>query len=118
MYEKCGIFGIISKKNSIPFVFKGLQKLQHRGQDGCGIGFVNNNNLQVIKKIGLVANLENDIKNINSFISIGHNRYATSSKKQCYNEVQPLESNDFLIVHNGNIPFCKNIYDSAYLRNF
>lgn len=119
MNEKCGIFGLISKQNTIPILFNGLKKLQHRGQDGCGIGFVNNNNnLEIIKKMGLVTNLKHEIENISSFMSIGHNRYATSSKKQCYKEVQPLSSNDFLLVHNGNIPFCKNIYDTAYLRNF
>jgi len=118
MYEKCGIFGIISKQNTIPILLNGLKNLQHRGQDGCGIGYIENNELCNIKKLGLVSVLENDIQNITSNMSIGHVRYATSSKKQCCDEVQPLQSKNFLIVHNGNIPFCKHVYDTAYLRNF
>lgn len=118
MYEKCGIFGIISNTNTIPILFEGLKKLQHRGQDGCGIGYVEKDELRIVKKMGLVTNLSEYVSSLNSLSSIGHVRYATSSKKQCVEELQPLKSKNFLLVHNGNIPFCKDIHDTTYLRNF
>ena len=39
----CGIVGIISEKNTIPSVLKGLKSLEYRGYDSAGIGFKNNN---------------------------------------------------------------------------
>lgn len=118
MHEKCGIFGIISNTNTIPILLEGLKKLQHRGQDGCGIGYVEKDELRIFKKMGFVTNLSEYTSSLNSILSIGHVRYATSSKKQCIEELQPLKSKNFLLVHNGNIPFCKDIHDTTYLRNF
>ena len=59
----CGIFGIYSNNKSseiINTVISNLSILQHRGKDGCGIGYnvinnVNNvNNIKIVKKYGLV----------------------------------------------------------------
>ena len=119
MKDKCGIFGIVSlNKDAISKTFFGLKQLQHRGQDGSGIGFIENNSIQTSKEIGLVGELEPKIENKESNMAIGHVRYATSSKKQCVSELQPLSSTDFLLVHNGNLPFCKNVYDTNYLKEF
>ena len=57
MQEKCGIFGIVSNTETIPILFEGLKKLQHRGQGGCGIGYVEKDELCIVKKIGIVTNL-------------------------------------------------------------
>ena len=41
MKEECGIYGIYSSKisNLQEDCIKGLELLQHRGQEGCGIGY-------------------------------------------------------------------------------
>ena len=60
MHEECGIYGIYSKleKESLfEECIYGLTKLQHRGQESCGIGYFINNKRVTEKGIGLVKNV-------------------------------------------------------------
>lgn len=131
MKEKCGVYGICSKthdKSIINEAINGLTSLQHRGQEGCGLVYLDSyNNYNLIKGLGLVKNIFN--KNnlyIASSMVIGHVRYSTSgnTKKDInslYEECQPLYGNcnlgSFYIVHNGNIPNV-NIHDTKYIIQY
>ena len=49
----CGIMGIINKKgNAIKKVIEGLEKLEYRGYDSCGIAFLTSNKIETIKTKG------------------------------------------------------------------
>jgi amidophosphoribosyltransferase len=37
MQENCGVFGLYSKKECVYDIFHGIDFLQHRGQEYCGI---------------------------------------------------------------------------------
>ncbi len=108
---KCGLFAICSNKNgkgAIESVKNGLIKLQHRGQEGAGICYPNNNNIKLIKGEGLVEDAISSVPFGNS-LAMGHVRYSTSkSNKESINEVQPYIGNSnkgvFGVCHNGNIP--------------
>tara|TARA_B100001769_G_scaffold275268_1_gene276705 strand:+ start:5565 stop:6890 length:1326 start_codon:yes stop_codon:yes gene_type:complete len=129
MKEKCGVFGIynsISNINIIPSVITGLKLLQHRGQEGCGIAFENNKQLDIHKGLGLVTNVFNDDISIETNKCIGHVRYSTSGNSKInedskISETQPLEGNadgeEFYISHNGNIPKIKT-HDTQYIIDF
>ena len=104
MKEKCGVFGIYTSSidnKVIPNVINGLKKLQHRGQEGCGIAYDNSGNLNINKGLGLVNDVFHEINNFNIPTNkcIGHVRYSTSGKSKINNqakldECQPLLGND------------------------
>lgn len=128
----CGIFGLYSKNCSsanISAVIKGLELLQHRGKDGCGISYIKENNQhQLFKTLGNVKEAFKNYKNKDKTkICIGHCKYSTSGKSMSkniknadkINELQPLVSNKnkpISIVHNGNIPNIKQ-HDTKFLLN-
>lgn len=105
--EECGVFGVFNCSNASDLTYYGLQSLQHRGQEGCGI-VTAEKTLHVHKGEGLVsevfgrANLEKLIGDH----AIGHVRYSTTGESQLLN-VQPFifRSFDetFGLCHNGNI---------------
>ncbi len=96
---ECGIYCIVSK---LPItshrIISGLKSLQHRGRDSFGVSYLNHNHLKVEKHQGLVRNLD---LHIVSSAWLGHVRYSTSTKSMKY--CQPILSDSFSIVHNGNI---------------
>ena len=71
----CGITALISNNDNIIFdLYESLYHLQHRGQDGFGISYINNHNLDVIKFKGLLSTIDiNDkLTNIKSNIGISN----------------------------------------------
>ena len=105
-----------------------MKKLQHRGQEGCGIAYDNSGTLNIHKGLGLVNYVFSEERNfnINTSKCIGHVRYSTSGKSKIndqakLDECQPLlgniEKNSFCLVHNGNIPSV-DIHDTKFIINF
>ena len=126
----CGIFAIYNNNysiNNIKDLIYYLKRLQHRGKDGYGMVYLEDNSLVTIKNNGEIKNdIHDRILDIYSKSCIGHLRYSTSGNsiqngKVYKHELQPLRgfSNDigsFYIAHNGNIPNVK-IHDSTYIKN-
>jgi amidophosphoribosyltransferase len=130
----CGIFGIYSihfSKHIINNVIKQLNLLQHRGKDGCGIGYIEGDNPEdmhplIIKNYGLVNECFNDKYDAITNCCIGHLKYSTSGQsiktdslnKNTSEELQPLskkyKNNNIIIVHNGNIPSIKE-FDTQFI---
>ena len=130
MKEKCGVFAVytsISDVICIKDVVNGLNLLQHRGQEGCGIAYAHENDIQVMKGNGLVKDVFNQYENVSLLqMCIGHVRYSTSGKSKQnveanYDECQPIIGNcslgSFALVHNGNIPGTQ-IHDTTFLVHF
>lgn len=128
---KCGVYGIWSNKSDesiIDNTLKGLQQLQHRGRESCGISYITDKSEMVTDKThGLVKDLQSKITKTTKKAAIGHVRYSTSGSKIDVDAIQPIQNNNiFSLAHNGNIPnidtlkaklskqislmyFCKNI---------
>ena len=101
----CGIVGYIGHRDAYPVVIKGLKRLEYRGYDSAGIALMNNG-INLFKKKGKVADLEESIvgANIAGNVGIGHTRWATHGEPSDRN-AHPHLSNDGTIamLHNGII---------------
>lgn len=108
--EECGVFGIIGVPEASNLSFLGLFALQHRGQEGCGIVSVaDEDEFYSHKSLGLVADAfsVNKLKALPGQAAIGHVRYSTSGGKRNYQNVQPFKFNTSIgtiaLCHNGNL---------------
>ena len=102
----CGIVGYIGHREAYPIVLKGLKRLEYRGYDSTGVAIIQAGNLQVHKKKGKVAEMEESVvgKDMHSNICIGHTRWATHGEPNDKNSHPHLsESGDLAIIHNGII---------------
>jgi glutamine---fructose-6-phosphate transaminase (isomerizing) len=102
----CGIVGYIGNREAYPIVIKGLRRLEYRGYDSTGIAIIQDGKLQVHKKKGKVAELEEAVigKNLHSHIAIGHTRWATHGEPSDRNAHPHLSNNGRLaMLHNGII---------------
>jgi len=102
----CGIVGYIGHREAYPIVLKGLKRLEYRGYDSTGVAIIQDGSLQVHKKKGKVAELEEAVvgKNMHSNICIGHTRWATHGEPSDRNAHPHLSNNGRLaMLHNGII---------------
>lgn len=101
----CGIVGYTGYRDAFPVVVKGLKRLEYRGYDSAGIALYNQS-LQVYKKMGKVADLEEHVvgKNISGKTGIGHTRWATHGEPSDRNAHPHLSASGKLaMIHNGII---------------
>ncbi len=99
----CGIVGYVGKKKAIPILINGLRALEYRGYDSAGVSYFIDNEINTIKSIGHISNLEKKInKDVDTNIGIGHTRWATHGGVNLDN-CHPHTHGVFTIVHNGII---------------
>ena len=99
----CGIVGYIGHDKCIPNIINGLERLEYRGYDSAGIAYIKNNRINIKKVTGKIINLKNNINlKEESFIGIGHTRWATHGKPSDIN-AHPHQVGKITIVHNGII---------------
>ena len=104
----CGVIGIYSKSEVNKKLFFGLNSLQHRGQESCGITVSNGETLHREKGMGLVIDVfkEENLNNLVGNVGIGHVRYSTAGGSHDYN-TQPLmafaKGIEMSLAHNGNL---------------
>ncbi len=99
----CGIIACIKTVGLANYILNGLKKEDYRGYDSCGIGYLNNDRIEIIKSLGEVNLLKEKI-NQDFQIAIAHTRWATHGKNTLTN-AHPHVSNHklFALVHNGTI---------------
>ena len=103
----CGIVGYIGEQNCIPLLIEGLKRLEYRGYDSAGIGFIDGNKEPInIKVKGKVADLEAAF-NGNGHVAtlgIGHTRWATHGiPNQINAHPHSNKEGTLLLIHNGII---------------
>ena len=103
--EHCGVFGAYSSKgvDVVPKILKGLEALQHRGQESWGMAVVGR---PAFKRMGLAFNWYNFAQELVGYkgpAGIGHVRYSTKGRSNLQG-AQPVEiGTEFSIAHNGTI---------------
>jgi glucosamine--fructose-6-phosphate aminotransferase (isomerizing) len=102
----CGIVGYIGPREAYPIVLKGLKRLEYRGYDSSGVALLNNHHINVYKKKGKVAELEEATigQDVHAHIGIGHTRWATHGEPSDRNaHPHQSQSGDLAMIHNGII---------------
>lgn len=102
----CGIVGYLGSGKATSFLINGLSKLEYRGYDSAGVAVINNEDIEVRKFKGRLANLAESVKNdpIEGNIGIGHTRWATHGAPSDINSHPHLNSKGTIaVVHNGII---------------
>jgi glucosamine--fructose-6-phosphate aminotransferase (isomerizing) len=117
----CGIAGYLGFREAYPIVINGLQRLEYRGYDSAGIVLVNNNQLELYKTKGKVAELKELVvqENLSSQLALGHTRWATHGIPNDTNS-HPHVSNsgNLVIVHNGIIENYNTIKKELIARGY
>lgn len=114
----CGIVGFIGNINSKEIIDK-LKIVEYRGYDSAGIAIKTNNDIEIIKSVGEIKNLEEKIKPCNAKMGIAHTRWATHGKVSIEN-AHPHKSflGNWFVVHNGIIEnyneLKKQLHDTYY----
>ena len=102
----CGIVAYIGPREAYPIILKGLKRLEYRGYDSSGVALLNETGLDVYKKKGKVAELEESLvgKNLHANAGIGHTRWATHGEPSDRNAHPHQSANGKLaMIHNGII---------------
>lgn len=103
----CGIFGIISDKSinteDLNYI---AEHSQQRGKDSSGIIHFSDNNYHVYRADYSLMKLLNEINLKSSSVILGHSRLITNG----HSENQPVKKKDILVLHNGIIVNCDDVW--------
>ena len=82
----CGIVGAVSVRNIVPILVQGLQRLEYRGYDSCGVAVVANG-LQRARSTSRVAELAAQVATtgLEGTTGIAHTRWATHGAPVVHN---------------------------------
>jgi glucosamine--fructose-6-phosphate aminotransferase (isomerizing) len=102
----CGIVAYLGDKEAQPLLLEGLRRLEYRGYDSSGMAVLNGNGLEIMKKVGRIAQLEGGLAShpLHGTLGICHTRWATHGKPTNLNAHPHTDASGKLaIVHNGVI---------------
>lgn len=110
IHEACGVFGMILDRTAPlgQMIFYGLYALQHRGQESCGMGVFDHDQLFLHKDMGLVNQVFTPriIDKMTGQVGVGHTRYSTTGGSSLEN-AQPVVARSpygaIIMAHNGNL---------------
>ncbi len=117
----CGIVGYTGPREAYPIILKGLKRLEYRGYDSSGVALLHDGKLDVYKKKGKVAELEESLvgKNLHANIGIGHTRWATHGEPSDRNSHPHTSSTGRLsMIHNGIIENYAQLKKELLSKNY
>ena len=82
----CGIVAAVSTQNIVPILVQGLQRLEYRGYDSCGVA-VHAGGLKRARSTARVAELQNQVsaEKLEGATGIAHTRWATHGAPAVHN---------------------------------
>ncbi len=99
----CGIVGYVGRRDCVPILVEGLQRLEYRGYDSAGVAVVKNGALRVHKSEGRVRDMAAGLpKRVNGPVGIAHTRWATHGPPSDVNAHPQVDGEGRVaVVHNG-----------------
>jgi glucosamine--fructose-6-phosphate aminotransferase (isomerizing) len=103
-YTMCGIVGYVGPRKTAKLLIDGLRKLEYRGYDSAGIAVFNKGKIEVRRRVGKLANLEELVgdETFDGTVGIGHTRWATHGRPSDEN-AHPHKAGKVAVIHNGII---------------
>ena len=99
----CGIVGAVAKRNVVPILVNGLQRLEYRGYDSAGLVVVHDGKLDRVRSAGRVAELGQKSAATSGELGIAHTRWATHGVPSERNAHPHISRDLIAVVHNGII---------------
>lgn len=102
----CGIAGFVGSRNAVEVVVDQLKRLEYRGYDSTGVGFLDGGSLRILKAAGKITELEKLVaaEKPSSHIAIAHSRWATHGSPTDLNAHPHYDqSAEVALIHNGII---------------
>ena len=102
----CGIIGYIGHRDIVPVLLAGLKRMEYRGYDSSGLAVMNSKGIELKKRIGKIAELEEDLngQSIPGWLGLGHTRWATHGVPSTINaHPHKTKSGELALIHNGII---------------
>jgi glucosamine--fructose-6-phosphate aminotransferase (isomerizing) len=100
----CGIIGYVGPRETTKVLIDGLRRLEYRGYDSAGIAVFQKGKIEIRRKEGKLARLEELIgkETFDGKVGIGHTRWATHGRPSDEN-AHPHKVGRVAVVHNGII---------------
>jgi glucosamine--fructose-6-phosphate aminotransferase (isomerizing) len=112
----CGIVGAASQRNIVPVLIQGLQRLEYRGYDSCGVAVHQGGELRRARSTSRVSELDAQVlqEGVEGLIGIAHTRWATHGAPAVHNahphfshgtgaDAKSAKAGRIALVHNGII---------------
>ena len=112
----CGIVGAVSQRNIVPILIQGLQRLEYRGYDSCGVAVHQGGQLRRSRSTSRVAELNALVAQdgVEGLVGIAHTRWATHGAPAVHNahphfshgtgsDAKSAKAGRIALVHNGII---------------
>ncbi len=112
----CGIVGAVSQRNIVPILIQGLQRLEYRGYDSCGVAVHQGGELRRSRSTSRVAELDALVQQdgVEGLVGIAHTRWATHGAPAVHNahphfshgtgnDAKSAKAGRIALVHNGII---------------
>ncbi len=116
----CGIVGAVSARNIVPILVQGLQRLEYRGYDSCGVAVHQDGRLRRSRSTARVADLLAQVEQdgVASGTGIAHTRWATHGAPAVHNAHPHFSRDRIALVHNGIIENHDELRDELKARGY